>query len=146
MFLRINKYVKNILIILSILTFSSSAFCAEWVEIFEKQYVDMSSIEVSLRTNSIEFWVKSLRKDPKEVFPLTNKPYWYTMNKWHMACTSKQERIEAMAVYDLKGNVMYSDNYKPEWNEIIPDTYADGYYRLFCSVPFDKNPIFNLRY
>lgn len=134
--------MKKILYLFILLFITLPAFSAEWIEIFEKQYVDMSSIAVNLKTDNIEFWVKSLRKDPKEVCPLTNKPYWYSMNKWSMNCHNRTERIEAMAVYDLQGKLIYSDNYKPEWNEIIPDTYADGYYRLFCSVPFDKNSLF----
>lgn len=132
---------KVLLIILCLILVSLSANAAQWIEIFEKQYVDMSSIEITPKINNIQFWVKALRKDPKEVFPVTNKPYWYTVNKWSMNCNSKTERIEAMAVYDLQGKVVYSDNYKPEWNEIIPDTYADGYYRLFCLIPFEENPI-----
>ena len=51
--------------------------------------------------------------------------------------------MESFTVYDLKQNIIYSDDKATEWHHIIPDTYMDGYYRLFCLVPFEENPLLN---
>lgn len=113
-------------------------FAANWTEIFEKQYVDLESIKINKKDNTVQFWVKALRKDPKELFD--DKPYWYMINKWNISCY-KYSRIESINVYDLNEKIIYSDSYIPKWNDIIPDTYADGYYRLFCLIPFEQNPL-----
>lgn len=131
--------MKKVLALLLVLLFTSPVFAAEWREIFEKKYIDMSSIERS--GDVITFWTKFLRKDAKEVFPINNKPYWYTISRWNIDCANKKERINVITVYDLKGDLMYSDEYNSEWNTIIPDTYADGFYRLFCLLPYEDNPL-----
>jgi hypothetical protein len=131
--------MKKILILLFLLVSASPVFAAEWREIFEKKYIDMSSIERS--GDVITFWTKFLRKDAKEVFPINNKPYWYTISRWNIDCANKKARINVITVYDLKGDLMYSDEYNSEWNTIIPDTYADGFYRLFCLLPYEDNPL-----
>jgi len=131
--------MKKVLALLLVLLFASPVFAAEWREIFEKKYIDMSSIERS--GDVITFWTKFLRKDAKEVFPINNKPYWYTISRWNIDCANKKERINVITVYDLKGDLMYSDEYNSEWNTIIPDTYADGFYRLFCLLPYEDNPL-----
>lgn len=131
--------MKKILILFLLLGFVSPVFAAEWREIFEKKYIDISSIERS--GDIITFWTKFLRKDAKEVFQINNKPYWYTISRWNIDCANKKERINVITAYDLKGDLMYSDEYNSEWNTIIPDTYADGFYRLFCLLPYEDNPL-----
>ena len=138
--------MKKILLFLTLIIFTSPVFAVQWVEIFEKQYLDMSTLEPNYNNNTIKFWVKALRKDPKDTFPNYEGrlvPYWYSINKWNLDCSNKKERIEMVAVYDLKGKPIYWDEDIPEWNTIIPDTYADGFYRLFCVVPFINNPLLN---
>lgn len=130
---------SSIITMLLSLQFLPVCFAANWVEIFEKQYLDIENVKTNKSHNTIQFWVKTLRKDPKELFD--NKPYWFMINKWNIDCDNKYSRIESVNVYDLKGKNIYSDSYIPKWNDIIPDTYADGYYRLFCLIPFEQNPL-----
>ena len=125
--------MKKVLALFLVLLFSTPVFAAEWREIFEKKYLDISSIE--RKDDIITFWTKFLRKDSKELAPGLNKPYWYVIHHWNINCANKKERIDTLAIYGLKGEVMYSDDYTPEWNTIIPDTYADGLYSLFCIAP-----------
>lgn len=124
--------MKKIFILFAVLLFAGPVFATDWKEIFEKKYIDISSI--NQKGNVISFWVKSLRKDSKDVFPLNNKPYWYSISRWNIDCMFKKERIDVMTVYDLKGDLIYSDEYNAEWNTIIPDTYSDGFYNLFCDA------------
>lgn len=137
--------MKKFLILLTlVLLFGIPAHCADWIEIFEKTYIDISSIELNHSKNIIKFWIKSLRKDPKDTMPNfegKEMPYWYSINKIAIDCNNKKSRVEVIAVYGLKGDLIYSDEYIPDWNTIIPDTYFDGYYRLLCSVPFTQNPL-----
>ena len=102
---------KFICLLVLILLSSEMCFSAEWFEVFEKQYIHLSTIEPNFYTNTIQFWVKKLRKDPKELVPEINKPYWYTMSRWNLDCANKKERIDVIAVYDLQGKLMYSDEY-----------------------------------
>lgn len=132
---------KFIFLIIGVLILALPVLAADWKEIFEKKYIDFETITVNDYDKTIRFWEKALRKDVNDKYD--GKPYWYTMSKFAISCSSKQSRIEAFAIYDLKGKILYSDNYKPEWNEIFPDTYADGYYRLFCIVDFLQNPLLN---
>ncbi len=133
--------MKKVLALFLVLLFSTPVFAAEWREIFEKKYLDISSIE--RKDDIITFWTKFLRKDSKELAPGLNKPYWYVIHHWNINCANKKERIDTLAIYGLKGEVMYSDDYTPEWNTIIPDTYADGLYSLFCIAPYEENPLLN---
>ena len=131
--------MKKVLALFLVLLFTAPVLAAEWKEIFEKKYIDISSIERS--GDIITFWTKFLRKDAKEVFPINNKPYWFTINRWNIDCLNKKVRIDVMTAYDLKGDLMYSDEYNAEWDTIIPDSYSDLFYRLFCIAPYENNPL-----
>ena len=135
--------MKKLLIVFLLIILSPLVNAAQWIEIFEKQYIDFQSIELFPKENIIKFWVKALRKDPNDKF--ADLDYWYTMSKWNLSCNSKQTRIESIAIYDLKQKIIFSDDTTPNWNAIIPETYADGYYRLFCLIPFNENPLFKRR-
>jgi len=136
--------MKKVLILFLLMFLSVPAFAANWVEIFEKKYVDIESIMTDNQYKIVKFWTKNLRKDPKEKFPNyygQMVDYWFSMNYWNIDCTNKKSRIVSYNVYDLNQKIIYSDDNNLDWNEIIPETYADGYYRLFCLVPFDNNPL-----
>lgn len=139
--------MKKFLILLTlILMFTMPAYCAHWVEVFKKTYIDISSIELNYSKNIIKFWVKSLRKDAKDTLPNfegKEMPYWYSMSNVAIDCNNRKSRVEVIAVYGLKEDLIYSGEYITDWNTIIPDTYFEGYYRLFCSVPFTQNPLLN---
>ena len=130
---------KFILILLSFIVFIPSSFASRWVEILEKQYIDFESIEIYPQKKIIKFWIKALRKSPQDKFD--NKDYWYSVEKWALSCSGKYSRLEAINFYDLKEKLIYNDSMLPEWNLIVPDSNADAYYRLFCLVPFNENPL-----
>lgn len=134
---------KFLLVLLFMIFCINSCYASIWVEIFEKQYLDVDSIVTNETSHNIKFWIKALRKNPKDMVPMVNKPYWYTLNLWNIDCENRYSRIESIYVYGLKNEILYSDSYIPDWNAIAPDTYAEGYYRLFCLLPFKENPIIN---
>lgn len=138
--------MKKVFIIFLLMFLSMPVFAAEWVELFEKKYIDIESIDVNKNYKIVKFWTKNLRKDPKEKFPnYMGKmvDYWFTMDYWNIDCANKKSRIVSYNVYDLNQKIIYSDDKNLDWNNIIPETYADGYYRFFCMVDFKENPLLN---
>lgn len=132
---------KFLILFITLIILSPFVLAANWFEIYEKQYIDTESIEVYPKTNIVKFWVKTLRKDPNE--KILGKDYWYMINKWALNCSDKKVSIQAIAVYDLKEKLLVSDSSSSyyTWDEIIPDSYADGFYRMYCLLPFDDNPL-----
>ena len=132
--------MKKIICTLLLLGACLPVFAAKWGEIFEKKYIDLETITPNYQYKTVTFWTKDLRKNASD--KILGKDYWFTMNKWEISCNDKMSRIRSIYVYDLQSNLMFEDTTVPSFNEIIPENYADGYYRLFCLVPFDKNPFF----
>lgn len=130
---------KFLILFLLLVVFSPICFGAQWVEIFEKQYVDFESIELIPTKKIIKFWIKSLRKSPQDKF--LDQGYWYSINQWAISCKDRHSRLEAINYYDLNERLIYGDAMTPEWDAIAPETYTEGYYKLFCLVPFNDNPL-----
>lgn len=122
--------MKKILTIVLLFVFSLPVLASNWVELFEKKYVDMETVEFNPRTQIVTFWLKALRTDPKD--KILDKDYWYTLSHWNISCKDRTTKIENIVVYDLKGNIISSGYKDYNWEAIIPDTYAEGYYKIFC--------------
>lgn len=134
--------MKKIFLLILLFSLTLPTFSANWFEMFEKDYIDTTSIEVNTRDRIVSFWRKTLRKDSKEKF--NGKDYWFTMSYMQISCNDRMSNINYIAVYDLQNEVISSGNLGSEWTKIIPDTYVDGYYRAFCIWKFEENPL--LRY
>lgn len=134
------KKLTFFLITLLILLFSS-CFASNWLEIFDKKYVDFDS--VTKKYDVVSFWTKNLRDDPKDKF--MNKDYWFNLAHWRIDCNNKKSYIDELIFYDSKKNIIgapYKAGY-PDWSAIIPDSYVEGYYRMFCLIPLEENPLLN---
>lgn len=134
-------FMKKILTIVLLFVFSLPVLASNWAELFEKQYVDLETIELNPNTKIVKFWVKALRKNPKD--KIEGKNYWFSMNQIAIKCETKEARIESIAFYDLQKELITSDSSYYKWEPIIPDSYSEAYYRLFCLFPFDRNPLLN---
>lgn len=133
--------MKKILILALLLIFSSPVFATNWFEFFDKQYIDIETIK--LDNDIVSFWVKKYNQNKRDKLPVINKKYLYSVDKWNINCKEEKSKIVAINVYDLKENLIYFNNVVFDWNEIIPNTYAEGYYRLFCLAPYKDNPFLN---
>lgn len=147
---KLNNIIKSFLLFLTLLMSFCPAFAVnkDYVEFYEKQYLNTKRIDLYKSLDIVSFWVKSLNKEPK------NKEYWvptasgtlvqwwYTMSNIQIDCKNNKSRIRTLVFYDLKERPINQSDDITEWSNIVPDTYADGYYRLFCLVPYDENPIF----
>lgn len=132
--------MKKFLIVFLLIVLSLPVFASNWVQIFEKQYLDFESIKVDYKNNTVSFWVKALRKNATDKFD--GKDYWYMLDYYTYDCSQKKTSLDVMMVYDLKNNLIFSNEWSyHDWQTIAPDTYADGYYRMFCLVPFNENPL-----
>lgn len=105
-------------------------FSTEWVQTGAKRYIDKSSIDRS-NFGYVRFWEKALNDGTKE--DVDGKKIWYTMGYYDLKCSNKTSRILSLAVYDIKGKLIFSDtNSKTPFEPIIPETYTESYYNIFC--------------
>lgn len=134
--------MKKIIALCCLLFLISPVFASEWKSLFEKKYIDFETI--SYNDNEISFWHKTLRTDPKE--KIDGQDYWFVLSKYTFNCKTQKIKTEAIGVYDLKGLPIMTHDFEEEWETIYPDTYIDAYYRMFCLVPFEDNPLLNARH
>ena len=57
--------MKKLLVVVLLLL--NCCYAANWVQFFEKTYVDMDSLGYD-KNGNIAFWTKNLRKDPKDKY------------------------------------------------------------------------------
>lgn len=143
--------MKKLLVLFSLLCMALPCFATnpDYIELFEKTYLNVNRIDVYKSLNVVSFWIKSLNKNPKDKANWFAKAdgssvqWWYTLGNIQIDCKNRKSRTATLAIYDLKGMPLDTSDNITEWNTIIPDTYADAYYNLFCLVPYDENPLIN---
>ena len=123
---------KLISILVVFLITLSPCFSTEWKQITDKKYMDVESIDYNDISHIVSFWVKNLRSASKD--KINGKDYWYYIAKIQIKLPTRQYKITTMALYDLKNNLIETDNGEfAKWEDIIPDTYMEGYYKIFKS-------------
>lgn len=122
--------MKKIFIILYLL--SACCYASLWVEIFPKNYVDLSTVQYNGRIVSV--WAKEL--NPGNWKQINNKKVWYTIIKYDADCFYRKMKIVNLTSYDLKGNLI--DNIDASvfgtWDNVVPDTVGEMKYNYFCSL------------
>ena len=132
--------MKKLAIIMFLILATNICYAARWFEILDKKYIDISSIDVN-PLEHVTFWIKALKK-PGETITGIGSNFWYSLDKFTVDCRNKRVSTDVIMIYDLKEKLIYSDELRThDWHSIAPDTYADAYYRYFCIVPFDENPL-----
>ena len=133
--------MKKILLVL-LLFFTNICYADDWLEILEKKYINIPNIS-TYKKQYVSFWIKAYRKDGEELALIGNN-FEYSIDKFTIDCKNKKSSVDSITIYDKQGKVLFFDELvKHDWHEIAPDTYADAYYRLFCLIPFSKNPFLN---
>lgn len=125
-------------------------FAAEWKQIAEKDYIDISSVKEfndgdtyskkRYNRNEKEFWIKQLN-DKSSYFTNFEKNYnkkvWYTMSKMIVDCNNKTLATKSFLIYDTNGKVI--DQYEEEYdsllkrNQIIPETKGEYWCDIVCT-------------
>ena len=134
---------KNLLLItVAIITMACCVYAADWVQISEKQYLDVSSItsyNYDLNFNNdrlYSIWQKDLNNGTenwKEIEKNIGKKLWYDKYLQIVNCSKKEIAVKSIILYDLKENAVFSNDYYPlEWQSIAPDTIGEGIYTDVC--------------
>ncbi|MDD3237627.1 MAG: hypothetical protein PHV37_05960 [Candidatus Gastranaerophilales bacterium] len=139
--------MRRIFLLITALFLSTiQTYATNWVPITNdnKNFIDTESIEyftdtLNYRsTNKYSFWTKSLN-DKTQLYTFIEKNYhkkpWYKLNKQVVDCTNKKLGLESLIVYDLKEQVITSDEYNillSDWHSIVPDSYGELLYDVVC--------------
>lgn len=130
--------MKKILIIgLLLLGISLPTFAQNWIELGNKLYVDIDSIEQyiddngNIQKNQYTLWQKRLNDNSdlfKDIEKIYNKKVHYTLCKDILDVKTKKITPKAIIVYGMNGNVIKSFEFKDilmEWRSIVPDTVGE---------------------
>ena len=133
---------KNIIIIFLLFTMLP-AFASDWVQISEKDYMDLSSINeynaIGLYADDVLYsvWIKNLN-DKSEFWTnlekMLNKKLWYSMSQHVVNCSRREIATKHSALYDTKNNSIYDKELYLEWGSVVPDTNGEYLYSLVCST------------
>lgn len=115
---------KLILIISAFLVSSTTAHATpNWVQIQEKQYIDINSIQKENYLgvdNLYSFWTKALNDNSRIWIALqtyNKSKLWFMLNKSYIDCINKRFATKEVLVYDINGNSVYTN-----WFPTIPDS------------------------
>lgn len=143
---------RNLLftIVIFLLTSLLPTFAApNWVQIHEKQYIDVNSIRKENylsfdNSNYYSIWIKQLN-DNSDVWLSLESYYksklWYTLNQYYFDCNNKRVAVKSTIAYDIKGSPIFnsqstiSDAFL-QFNGIAPATVAELGYNFACNGAF----------
>lgn len=140
---------KNLFFALfALLTITLSVFAADWVQIYEKIYLDASSLSqynynLNFDNDRIySIWSKMLNDGTntwKDMEKSTGKKIWYNKSLQVVNCTKKEFAIKSVVSYDLKENVIEtSDSDILYWQSVVPETVGEGIYTFVCRAVAPK--------
>lgn len=145
---------KNLFFVLiTLTTITLSVFAADWVQIYEKIYLDASSLspyDYNLNFDKdklYSIWNKALNDGTEiwqELEKASGKKPWYNKSLWIVNCTKKEIAIKSVVSYDIKENVIdnFDDNYL-NWQNVVPETIGEGIYTNVCRAVAPKIQIRN---
>lgn len=133
--------MKKILLLFLMLCFALPSLAANWVEVGYKRYIDSSSLKRSYgygynnnrSPQSASAWFKTLNSGNWE--KLNNKQIWFLKDFVSADCTLKKIRINTSVCYDLKGNVIGSNDVPGSWQNVVPDSVGEQTYTALCCTP-----------
>ena len=148
--------MKKIFILFIIVFIAYPVSAADWKQIEDKSYIDVSSIKQyndpdtyskkQYNRNEKEFWIKSLN-DKSSYYTdwevTYNKKIWYQISKNIIDCNNRTIATKSLAIYDIEGNII--DNYDVEHillnrKDIIPETRGEDWYNIVCKYLNNDEP------
>ena len=118
-------------------------FAADWVQLYEKVYVDASSLSqynynMNFDNDRIySIWSKMLNDGTnawKDMEKSTGKKIWYNKSLQVVNCTKKEFAIKSTVSYDLNENTVESyDSGILYWQSVVPETVGEEIYLFVCS-------------
>lgn len=124
-------YMKRIFILCLILFYTLPVFSADWIQVFDKDYIDRSSVK--FKDSKVSFWVKSLNAGSWEFSKFYKDKLWYILHNLEIDCSKRTYKSKSFYVYNLKEECIDSQNFNyTNFDDIVPDTKIESYYMLFC--------------
>lgn len=140
---------KNLfLVFTALLTITLSVFAADWVQIYEKIYLDASSLSsynyyANYNNDKLySIWGKMLNDGKQNWKVLENysgKKAWYNKTQWIVNCSKNEIAVKSTVWYDLKEDIIgnYDSNYL-DWKSVTPETVGEGIYHTVCRATAPK--------
>ena len=128
--------IKKLILLLTIMLFANPCNASNWVEFSYKSYFDLESLQGDNGIATV--WTKMLNTG--NINPINGKKVWFETSKLTINCNNKMVKAQDYAVYDIDGNILYSEhsnNY--HFEGIIPDSVGDQLYNAVC--PQKTRPI-----
>ena len=123
--------MKKILLVLSVVLFTATtAFAANWVEVYYKIYADANSVKYT-NNNHVIVWEKWLNDGLFK--PFNDQKVWYIMQKVEYDCNNERRILLAGVAYGLKEQVLFFyEDPSPDWKSVVPDTKSEYLYNFYC--------------
>lgn len=109
-------------------------FSADWQQIGEKSYVDISNItpykNLYGRNNLNSVWLKRLNNGE-----LKDKQIWYSILMYICDCDNKEISIKMITDYNFSNKVAFTYSYADalmEWNPFIPESLGNAIWDYAC--------------
>lgn len=119
---------------------------SRWLQVGEKQYIDAYSIKSYGVSTLQSVWIKYLN-DNNDPFKRIENDYkkfpWYMFNQAIIDCENKKMAIKHVAVYDLKKDLIESNEFPLFWSDIIPESRGEIIHGVVC-IPIVRDGFIKL--
>jgi len=131
--------MRRLLVLLFVMSFGLCAFAANWTQISNKIYLDVSGIMPDAAQNGgYTFWTKELN-DGNSDFVISEKKYsqkiWYDLVRYSVNCSSRKIKMDDILVYGLKNNLLGTESGgDSSWHTVPPESIVEDYLELVCKT------------
>ncbi len=143
--------MRKFLLLLFMLFFCLQANASSWLQLKEKTYIDLDSIDYyiddydNVNYNQKTFWMKNLNDKSeyfKELEKIAGTKIWYIIDKTVINLHSKKIALVSSTAYNLDNEAIDSfsrNKYELSWHDIIPDSFGEMLYEIVKDPkPFEK--------
>lgn len=120
------------LLLVAIFFIPSISFASnDYIEIFDKFYLNTSLTKFDKKNVTVNFWTKIL--NGSDFYPeFENKNTYYILQNWEISCPNMTYSIPVTHLYDKKENLVNS-YYDTVLNEkVVPQTFTEVFYSYYC--------------
>lgn len=138
--LNLNKITIICLSFLLLILSPSSSYSSQWVEVGNKEFVDISSIKIDNQTGYVYYWNKLLTYEKKII---KGKPYWFQLTYSVSDCINNKNTLAAFTWYDTTGSVIETHDfsasyYLNDFTNIVPDSRWEVIHNWVCKYIKNK--------
>ena len=122
---------KFVILLLSLVAFP--VFAADWMDIGNKAYVDLSSIKTE--NGYVYAWIKVM--DGAAMKPVNGKKVGHYMSYDAYNCDNKKSRNESIITYGFDGKSLARNDNLPAnstWKNVAPETKEEIWLNAICKA------------